>query len=211
MILWFANGQMVQQYNPLEFGCAVRYLVRAWSRSCFGPTKFTETRRHEYRASYYSMLSWLGEVTATYHVVNVAPTRWAKYVEDYGEVRPALMLEAGTLIATTERKFRSRAGWGFQHDSTAGDSRPALPRLPDVLILYRSISRGGLWHLPSQSSHRPDSQELCARGIGRAGLCSACGYDLRGSRDRCPECGIIARKLERKRNLKRGHNLYAII
>lgn len=40
-------------------------------------------------------------------------------------------------------------------------------------------------------------RRLRRNGRGRKGLCAACGYDLRASKDRCPECGtVIARSAE---------------
>lgn len=57
-------------------------------------------------------------------------------------------------------------------------------RFPFWLI---TLALGALGLLAFRQTRRP-----------RAGCCSTCGYDLRATPDRCPECGAVPAKLETK-------------
>ena len=49
-----------------------------------------------------------------------------------------------------------------------------------------------LWLFVLRFGRRRLSAVLVGRRAAKAGRCSACGYDLRASPDRCPECGLPA-------------------
>jgi len=104
------------------------------------------------------------------------------------------------LSAGWEREW---AGFGFLHDA----QRPApaelsLPALPMVGVLFRSKPVGWTeqvdavwvpyWFIVLTTAPMPLHQAWLwtrQRRRVRRGLCAGCGYDLRGSGERCPECG----------------------
>jgi hypothetical protein len=68
--------------------------------------------------------------------------------------------------------------WKLEWARLPGVSRVQVPLLP--IVVPASIP---LWHALLKMQRR--------RRRRAAGLCEECGYDLRGSGERCPECGTL--------------------
>jgi hypothetical protein len=67
---------------------------------------------------------------------------------------------------------------------SAGRSQPCLLRYVGVPVWFVALAALGM----SILFIRP---ALRLRRLRRAGRCPACGYDLRATPDRCPECGAV--------------------
>jgi hypothetical protein len=111
------------------------------------------------------------------------------------------------------RYQRDQAGppfnWLLMMGGSAGDTLADWERGGFAWHERRNIGRGTLhaiavvpfWFVAAATAALPLGWVTMRRQSSarhrrrqRAGLCPACGYDLRASPDRCPECGTVAMK-----------------
>jgi hypothetical protein len=95
-----------------------------------------------------------------------------------------------TLVQDPGRKFDYRM-MGFRVASSAG-GRVTMGSVIGTLIIPPHITLGAPhWFLLTLLAILP-IMRLAPRRRRRPGWCQNCGYDLRASPDRCPECGTPA-------------------
>ena len=81
--------------------------------------------------------------------------------------------------SVSTRPFFLSHACGFGSGVDLFGSRYAV--VPHWFIVMVSVSLPTCWAI----------QRYRAKRSARAGLCPACGYDLRATPDRCPECGAV--------------------
>ena len=83
--------------------------------------------------------------------------------------------------------FRTRAGVGFDRARTVYGSASEAHSVTRLAVPFWAFALLGTI-LPAERLRR----RRAARRRAALGLCRRCGYDLRASPERCPECGAEA-------------------
>lgn len=100
--------------------------------------------------------------------------------------------------------FDRDAGWaGMRADATFGlPQYPPSPRYLEVRVIPRSAGADSLalplWLIllpPLAMLTRSAVRSIRRRRRHATGTCPSCGYDLRATPGRCPECGTVAAHL----------------
>jgi hypothetical protein len=119
-----------------------------------------------------------GYVQSQHGVLRVELTRGARPVGS-PKVPPGWHWQLSERTPVPWRPKLSRIAMSFYH----GDVRAELP----YWLIASALACLPLIRLTAYLVGR-----IKSRALARVGLCAACGYDLRASPDRCPECGKTA-------------------
>jgi hypothetical protein len=103
-------------------------------------------------------------------------------IDDREAIAHALDLEHGDFRSFSVFKF----SWPYRYPGTARATQWRVFTVPYWSLLLLALL------FPLAAGRR----NLRGRLRARRGLCVTCGYDLRATPDRCPECGAILKKVE---------------
>jgi hypothetical protein len=200
----------------LHFLCALSLLlclafVAAWVRSgfrheCVYCYHYNEDEPQE-RLVVLSSGGGIVKLQSSWSLYRASASDWKRYRE--GNYRPAgvyynpeyTYFDPG--MAQTFRRLPHGwyfAGFGSAWNRSSEMDPAAVPPRLRVVFAFRDVA-APWWALVLMTAAAPAWQAVrIARGRRRrrrvrAGLCAKCGYDLRASSGRCPECGRAAEKL----------------
>jgi hypothetical protein len=121
-------------------------------------------------------------LTPTTTESNVLSSRFPRW---RASADPNPKVSMGRALSETRTEGFERAGLGWRH----GQKTWNLGTMSDERVLFLPC-----WLLVLVFAVLPVSwcrSELRRRRRAKLGHCPKCGYDLRATRDRCPECGAI--------------------
>jgi len=147
-------------------------------------TTLRSTRYFELSPGHHliSMHAGSGQVDCSYFPSIDSRMRWSGWSGSSSEARR---------IAGVNDRHRQQAWWfGFDWDTNT-DLRPGLGRphiiVSDWLLCLVSMLPAVPWLVQNRKRVR-----------ATAACCRHCGYDLRATPDRCPECGLVATSTKAK-------------
>jgi hypothetical protein len=148
----------------------------------------------------YFFGDWRGRVELTRQYVSPAvPSGWGTTTSNYGAVG-TFRQGGGSGGASCDPHLVAPGAFYFAHTIDLGNTTISFFRLAPV-----QISKGievwavPFWLIALLLAGYPivvASRKLYAARRSNHGLCHSCGYDLRATPDRCPECGTIPTKKE---------------